>query len=301
MSLVVLVPSRAGVDALRRVPGVTAIDYSPSDPLPDGAADAEVLVVGLGDVESLAAIMRRLPRLRLVQTLNAGTEQWIGRLPEGVSLSNARGAHGGSTAEWAVTALLSVYRELQAFAADQVSATWRPHETDTLAGKRVLVLGAGDLAVNLRRRLAPFDAEATLVGRHSRAGVRGLDEVPGIVGGHDAVVVMVPMSAQTHHLVDAAFLARMRDGAVLVNAARGPVVDTDALLAELGRGRLRAALDVTDPEPLPPEHPLWRAPGVLITPHVAGYTRGLSERAWSVAARQIALYVAGRNPENLVT
>lgn len=301
MAIVVLVPDSDGVEALRHVAGVSTVRYRVEEPLPDAAGDAEVMVVLYGKVDRVAEIIRSLPRLRLVQTLNAGYEQWKGRVPEGVLLSNARGAHGGSSAEWAVAALLSVYRELQGFAAAQSEGRWRHHITDLLLGKRVVVLGAGDLAVNLRRRLEPFEVETTLVGRRARAGVESIDDLPRLLGDHDAVVVMLPDNEATHHIVGADFLARMRDGAVLVNVARGGLVDTEALIVELQRGRLRAALDVTDPEPLPANHPLWRAPGVLITPHVAGATIGSDDRAWAVAAKQIALFAQGRTPENVVT
>jgi phosphoglycerate dehydrogenase-like enzyme len=301
MPMTVLVPHARGVAALAGVGGVRAVRYRESDPLPEAGRDAEVMVVGLGSVDRLGALMRELPGLRLVQTLNAGTDQWEGRLPEGVALSNARGAHGGSTAEWAAAVLLCIHRELREFAADQTDAAWRPRVTDTLDGKRVLILGAGDLASNLRRRLEPFGVQTTLVGRRQRPGVLAPGDLPELLGEQDAVVVMVPLTRDTRHMVDAAFLARMRDGAILVNASRGPLVDTDALLAELQGGRLRAALDVTEPEPLPPDHPLWRAPGVLITPHVAGSTRGFQDRAWAVATHQIALYAQGLPPENLVS
>ena len=193
-------------------------------------------------------------------------------------------------------ALLAVYRDIPQFVRDQVAHQWHQIETETLNGKRVLILGAGDLGSNLRSRLVPFGVSVTMVAHTAHDGAHGLREVPGLLGSHDAVVIMVPYSEETHHLVDAAFLARMPDGAVIVNAARGPVVDTGALLGELNRQRLRAVLDVTDPEPLPPGHPLWDAPGVLITPHVGGNTEGGMGRAWWVAARQIAAYAAGQDP-----
>jgi phosphoglycerate dehydrogenase-like enzyme len=169
-----------------------------------------------------------------------------------------------------------------------------------LAGKRILGVGAGDLGIELRRKLKPFDATLTLVGATARDGVHGVDELPQLLGEFDVVVLMVPVTGKTIGMVDAEFLARMADGAVLVNVARGPIVDTEALLPELISGRLRAALDVTDPEPLPPEHPLWTVPGVVLTPHVAGNTRGSFERAYAVAAAEIARFAAGRPPKNLV-
>ncbi len=301
MSTIVLVPDDVGVAALAPLEGVDPVRYDPDGGLPDGADGAEAMVVDAGDPERLAGLMRELPRLRLVQTLSAGVDRWRGRLPDGVDLANARGAHGAATAEWAVAVLLAVYRELPRFVRDQAAGRWEKHATESLAGKRVLVLGAGDLARNLQRRLEPFGAVATLSGTRARQKVVAMEEVPRLLPKQDAVVVMLPLTETTRRLVDTAFLAAMPDGAVLVNAARGAIVDTDALLSELRSGRLRAALDVTDPEPLPAGHPLWTAPGVLITPHVGGETLGLEERGWRVAAEQIALFAAGRPPTNLVS
>ncbi|KJE25536.1 phosphoglycerate dehydrogenase-like oxidoreductase [Frankia torreyi] len=299
-SVLVLVPTDGGVTALSAVPGIEPLRYDPDAPLPAAAREAEVLVVAASTVQRQLDAMRELPKLRLVQTISAGTDQWHGRLPAGVALSNARGAHGGSTAEWAVGALLALYREIPRFLSDATAGRWEPHQTGTLAGRRVLVLGAGDLGTALRRRLEPFETEVTMVARRPRPDVHTLDEVPGLLPDHDAVVVMLPLADELRGLVDAAFLARMPDGAILVNAARGAHVVTSALLAELESGRLRAALDVTDPEPLPPDHPLWRAPGLLLTPHVGGLTTGVSQRIWSVIARQLDQYVRDGRPENLV-
>jgi phosphoglycerate dehydrogenase-like enzyme len=299
MALTVLVRGTPGVEALRDLDDVHAIAYDDAAQLPDEAFDAEVLVVSSGSVDEQVQLMERLPKLRLVQTLSAGVEQWEGRLPDGVQLSNARGAHGGATAEWAVAALLGVYRELPFFVLAQSERRWDPHTTETLDGKRLLVLGAGDLAVEFRRRAEPFGATVDVVGRRARDGVHSIDELPDLAGGCDALIVMLPLTDATRQIVDAALMARLADGTVVVNAGRGPLVDTDALLAELRSERLRAALDVTDPEPLPADHPLWSAPNLLLTPHVAGNTRGYQERAWAVAAEQIAAVAAGRQPPNL--
>jgi phosphoglycerate dehydrogenase-like enzyme len=196
--------------------------------------------------------------------------------------------------------LLSFYRHLPFFLDAQRAGRWDFQVTDTLQDKRVLIVGAGDLGVQLARRLEPFDVTTTLVGRTARDGVRGEDELPGLLGSHDAVVLVVPLTSDTSGMVDAEFLSRMADGAILVNAARGPVVDTDALVAELRTGRLRAALDVTDPEPLPPDHPLWSVDGLLLTPHVAGSCTGREKRAYGVAAAEVARFVRGEEPRNLV-
>ncbi|SHG05718.1 2-hydroxyacid dehydrogenase [Streptoalloteichus hindustanus] len=301
MAFTVLVPSADAVPVFREVEGLRPVQYDVAAPLPPEAADAEALVVPIWPTESARAVVGRLPRLRLVQTLTAGVDGWRDVLPEGAVLSCARGAHGGSTAEWAMTALLTVYRQFPSFLALQAERRWEHRQVDTLQGKRVLVIGSGDLGNQLRRRLAAFDAVPTMVGRAARDGVHGVDALPELLPAQDAVVVVVPLTDETRGLVDAEFLARMPDGAILVNAARGPVVDTDALLAELTRGRLRAVLDVTDPEPLPADHPLWTAPGVIITPHVGGNSRGQEVRAFRVAAEQIAAFAAGRTPDNLVT
>ncbi|TDP98072.1 2-hydroxyacid dehydrogenase [Labedaea rhizosphaerae] len=295
----VLVPDEYGFDALTGVDGLTPVRYTPGEPWPEGAREAEVLVPGfLTPMNGLD--LTELPNLKLVQLLTAGVESWVGRLPDGILLSSGRGAHGGSTAEWVLAALLAIYRELPQFGEDVKQARWDQHVTDTLWHKRILIVGAGDLAKELVRRLDAFDAYSTVVATKAREGVRGADELPALLPEHDAAVLVVPLTEATTGMVDADFLARMPDGAVLVNAARGPVVDTDALLAELKSGRLRAALDVTDPEPLPSDHPLWTAPGLLLTPHVAGSTRGHRDRAYAIAIAEIRRFVAGERPHNLV-
>lgn len=296
----VLVPHDEGLAALADVPGVRAVRYDPGGAMPAEASTAEVFVAPFLASGAAVDVASTLPALRLVQLLTAGAEAWIGRLPDGVALSDCRGAHGGATAEWIVTALLAVYRHLPRFVLAQADAQWDHHGTEELAEKRVLIVGAGDVAENTVRRLAPFGVTTTLVGRRARDGVHAVDELPDLLPDHDACVLIVPLTDATRGLVDAAFLAAMPDGAVLVNAARGPVVGTAALAAELTSGRLRAAVDVTDPEPLPADHPLWRAPGLLLTPHVGGSVPSAMSRAYRVAARQIAEYAAGSAPSNLV-
>ena len=297
---VVLVPYDEGMAVVGGVAGVTPVRYDPEEPLPAEAATAQVLVPPFLAQQEVVRIVERLPGLRLVQLLTAGAEAWIGRLPDHVALSDCRGAHGGATAEWIVSVLLAVYRDLPRFVRSQDAGEWDHHFTDELAGKRVLLVGAGDVAENTARRLAPFEVTTTLVGRRARPGVAPIDRVHDLLPDHDAVVLVVPMTDDTRGLVDARFLAAMADGAVLVNAARGPVVDTDALVAELRSGRLRAAVDVTDPEPLPTGHPLWSAPGLLLTPHVGGSVPAAMRRAFAIAADQIAAYARGDEPPNLV-
>ncbi len=296
VDIAVLVPHEEGVAALADVPGVTAVLYDVADELPP----ADVLVPPFLASSEAVGMASRVPALRLVQLLTAGAENWVGRLPDGVALSDCRGAHGGATAEWIVAAMLAVYRELPDFVRRQDEARWDQHRTAELAGKKVLIVGAGDVAEHTVRRLTPFEVATTLVGRRARDGVHGIDGVHDLLPHHDACVVIVPLTDDTRGLVDAAFLAAMPDGALLVNAARGPVADTDALTAELTSGRLLAAVDVTDPEPLPADHPLWKAPGLLLTPHVGGSVPAALHRAYRVAAEQVAAFARGEKPPNLV-
>lgn len=299
MTFTVLVPHEAGVDLLAD-PDLTVLPYDPEAGLPGAAADADVFVPPFLSTRDVVALTEEMPKLQLVSLLTAGADAWIGRLRDGVVLTDCRGAHGGATAEWVVAALLSVYRHLPRFTLAQDRGEWDYHVTEELAGKRVLVVGAGDVADHIVARLTPFDVETALVGRRARDGVHGIDEVHDLLPSFDACVVVVPLTEATTKLVDARFLAAMPDGAVLVNGARGPVADTDALTAELLSGRLRAAVDVTDPEPLPAGHPLWEAPGLLLTPHVGGSVPGGPERAYRIVGEQIRAFRAGEKPSNLV-
>ena len=289
---VVLVPHDLGVEVLAAVPGLEPVRYTPGERLP--RTDAEVIVPQFLAGQDATAILKELPDLRLVQLLSAGAEHWIDVVPEGVLLSDCRGAHGGATAEWVLAVLLATYRALPRFTRAQDRQEWDYDQTEELAGKRVLLVGAGDLGQQTALRLAAFDVTTTLIGRKDSG------RLPELLPQHDVVVLVLPLTPETEGLVDAAFLAAMADGAVLVNAARGKVVDTEALVAELQTGRLRACLDVTEPEPLPSDHPLWQCPGLLLTPHVGGSVPGGMARAYAVVAEQLAVFARGEDPPNVV-
>ncbi len=295
----VVVLSEPARSRLADVAGLDVVLVDLDDPS-SYPSSARAVVTESESPQGLARLLVRVEGIEVVQILAAGVERWAGALPEGVSLVNARGAHGGSTAEWAVTALLAIRREIPTFVRQQQQREWTERRSAGLQGAHVVILGAGDLGEQTRLRLAGFGCRTTLVARTARDGVRPVTDLPELLPTADAVVVVIPLTDQTRGLVDAAFLAALPDGAVLVNAARGAVVDTDALVRELSTGRLRAALDVTDPEPLPPDHPLWTAPGVLITPHVGGHTDGSGDRAWAVASEQLLQLAAGRRPTNTV-
>jgi phosphoglycerate dehydrogenase-like enzyme len=164
----------------------------------------------------------------------------------------------------------------------------------------VLIVGYGSIGAAVERRLAGWEVTIERIARHPREGVRPITELHEALEQADVVVILVPVTDETRHLVDAKFLRSMKDGALLVNAARGPIVDTDALLKELTAQRITAALDVTDPEPLPPGHPLWQAPGLLLTPHVGGAITGARDRAYAVVRDQLARYAAGEPLRNVI-
>lgn len=289
-STVVLVPDEQGMSVLGGLPGIRPVVYDPaSGRLPDTGRDAEILVANRIDPKGAGALFAQLPRLRMVQLFSSGVERWTNVVPDGVALSNADHAHGGAVAEWVVAQLLAHVRDLAGYRIKQENRQWEAHRTGTLSDRSVLVYGAGDIGENLRRRLEPFGCTVTLVGRTARAGVVDLDHARSVLGDQDVVILALPLDHSTLHLADAVFLATMKDDAVLINAGRGELVDTEALLG--AAGRVYAILDVTDPEPLPADHDLWSAPGVVVTPHAAGITDDVLDRCWAAAARKIARYV----------
>jgi phosphoglycerate dehydrogenase-like enzyme len=277
------------------------------------AAPAGVEVVAIDDgldlesvdflvpASSEARVFEALPdltRVEVVQVLSAGTDRIEERMPPGATLCNARGTRDGPVAEWVVAALLGASSRTLECAP---LASWSDREVEDLESWTVLVVGMGSIGRHLARLLEPFGTRVVGVASRAREDLRGVDELPGLLPEADALVILTPLSEDTRGLIGAAELAAMRDGALLVNAGRGPVVDADALLAEVGTGRLRAVLDVTDPEPLPDGHPLWTAPGVLsITPHIAGDSALGHQRAVDLAARQLARWAAGEELENVV-
>jgi phosphoglycerate dehydrogenase-like enzyme len=305
MTLVTL-PGQEWVDAVGPVSGIELAVWD-LDGAPERAEEIRVVVppyIGGGD---RLGVLSELPNLELVQLLTAGYDNVLAALPAGVRLANATGVHDASTAELAVALALASLRDLPDFVAAQRDRTWLPsvfHES--LADKRVLVLGYGSIGRAVAARLTPFEVQVTAVASKPRSGdelvrsVHGVDELPALLPHHDVVVVIVPLSERTARLVDDAFLSAMPDGSLLVNVARGGVVDTDALVRHTAAGRIRAALDVTDPEPLPADHPLWGSPGVLITPHVGGASTAFMPRAARLLQDQLGAYAAGRPLRNLV-
>jgi phosphoglycerate dehydrogenase-like enzyme len=263
--------------------------------LPD-ELDAAAFVLPEWDDRETVEALPRLERLRVVQALSAGTDWIEARVPPWATLCNARGTRDAAVAEWVVGALLAdAYGQLAAAR----TRRWSEAKPRELLGATVLIVGFGSIGRAVKRRLEPFGVTVVGVARHARDGVHATAELPELLGQADAVVVLTPLTAETRGVFDAALLARMRDGALFVNAGRGAVVDTDALLAELTSGRLRAVLDVVDPEPLPDDHPLWDA-ALAITPHNAGDTPAADERAVRFAIEQLVRFARGEPLQNVV-
>ncbi|WP_369164419.1 2-hydroxyacid dehydrogenase [Streptomyces sp. AFD10] len=288
------------------------LDYRYWDGEPDYPGDpadcAYYVVPYMKGPEVAVRPLAEMRGVQVVQTLSAGidhVEPGLGSLPPGVRLCNAKGVHEASTAELTLALVLASLRGIPGFVHGQDAEEWRSGFYPALADKSVLIVGYGSIGSAIEDRLAPFEcARVARVARSARASARGpvqtLDELPALLPDSDVVILSTPLNPSTRGLVDAEFLAAMPDGALLVNVARGGVVDTKALLAELESGRLRAALDVTDPEPLPAGHPLWHAPNVLITPHVGGSTSAFEPRAKRLLAAQLSRFAAGEPVENVV-
>lgn len=291
---------------LGEVPG--GLRYEVVDPrehVPDSVADVAFYVTPYAMGPEVGDVLERMSSVEVVQTLSAGVDNVRSRVPEGVTLCNGRGIHDTSTAELTLTLVLAALRDVPGMVRDQDQRRWNTRWRPSLADKRVLLVGYGAIGRAIEDRLLPNECEVVKVARTARqterGPVHGFDELPDLVGDADVVVLIVPLTDETRGLVDADLLARMKDGALLVNMARGPVVVTSDLLAELHAGRLVAAVDVVDTEPLPADDPLWDAPGLLVSPHVGGATSAMWPRAHRLVREQLERYAAGEPLHNQMT
>ena len=267
--------------------------------------DEPALVPDLGGVDLIVPMMRVRPallellagppgRLRVIQTLSAGVDWLVGAVPKHVVVCNARGVYDVPLAEWVLGAILAMQRGLVQARDAQAKREWSMFEPPELAGQRVVILGHGSIGSAIAERMRPFGVEVTGVARSARGDVRGLDELDELLPGAGILVNMLPLTSETAGLLDASRLALLPDGALIVNGGRGRTIAADALLRELQSGRLRAVLDVTDPEPLPADHPLWALQNVLISPHIAGNSPATTIRAFELAGDQIRRFAAGQ-------
>lgn len=267
----------------------------------------------------------QLRGVKVIQSLMAGVDWILPLLPKGILLCDGQGLHNTPVAEWIVGAILSSlwrfphYRDRQheqywdgqvlfkgtegvQLAPRDVGAGIHSYRilADELHGKKVLIVGYGGIGAEVERLLKVFNVEVTRVARTAKPGVSAFGDLAGLIPDADVVVLLVPLTDTTRGIMNADMLARMKPGALLINAARGPVVETDALLQQLQAKRIHAVLDVTDPEPLPKGHALWSAPNCFITPHIAGSVAGFSSRGYKFAGEQVRRYMAGEPMLNQV-
>ncbi|GAB3162792.1 2-hydroxyacid dehydrogenase [Amycolatopsis stemonae] len=282
--------------------GVEAAYYDGVSSPPGDLGEVEFYVLPYDRGPEPPKLIRELPSLRVVQSLSAGVETLVPLLPEGVRLANGRGLHDLSVAEHALALIHAAQRDLPRWFAQQARGEWVREHTRSLADSRALLVGHGSIGRAIERQLLAAEAVVTRVASRARPEdhVHAVAELPGLLPEADIVVLVLPDTPATHGLLDAKALAALPDDALVVNVGRGTAIDTDALVAETGTGRLRAALDVVDPEPLPSDHPLWTIPGVVLTPHVAGGSASFYPRAKKLAAEQLKRYVNGEELVNLV-
>ncbi len=299
--MALLLPEADGVAEFvaRQIPAATVLRYGQADRA--GLDEVSFYCLPyMGDAASIALI-GSLPKLSVIQSLSSGVDEVLAALPEQATLCNGQGlGHEEGTAELALTLILAAMRQIPRFAAGQAGRTWSHVRTESLAGRSVLLVGYGPIGVAIEERLRPFGATVSRVSRTQRDGVSGLPDLPRLAAAADIMVVCIALHASTRGLIDEEVLAALPDGALVVNVARGPVVAAGALTSELTSGRLRAALDVTDPEPLPPDRPEWVLPNVLITPHIGGDTTAFAQRAPAFVASQAARHLAGDPLLNVV-
>jgi phosphoglycerate dehydrogenase-like enzyme len=295
-----LLPAADGVadEVARRLPQATIARYE------DGGHDLDAVdfycLPYMGNGASVAMIAK-MPGLRVLQSLSSGVDNIIDSVPEQVTLCNGSGLHHEeSTAELAVSLILASLRQLPRFARDQARRRWQHVRTDSLDGKRILLVGYGGMGKAIERRLVPFGARITRCSRTARDGVAPLPQLPRLAADADILAVCIALTPDTFGLIGEEVLAALPDGALVVNVARGPIVDAVALVGHLADGRLRAALDVTDVEPLPADRPEWTLPNVLITPHIGGDTFAFARRAPGFVADQAERHVIGRPLANVV-
>ena len=298
---VVCVPDQGAIELLGEVPaGVQVVAWNGEKVRPEGLGHTKFWVPQVEDSSDLPGKFAAMPELEVMQLLSAGVEDVVGHIPDGVTLCDARGVHGPAVAELVLALILASQRRLPHFINAQRDGRWDLVQGDDLRGKKVIVVGAGDLGEQTARRLRAFDADPVMVSHSARDGVHATAELPDLLRHADIVVLTLPLTAGTEGLVDAGFLARLPDDALVINVARGKIVDTDALLAELTAQRLRAGLDVVEPEPLPEGHPLWSAPNVIITPHAAGHIKQAGPRAFRLVNEQLRRYLSGAQLINVV-
>ena len=289
---------------------------------PSGVQDVDFWIIPFAR-KSAEETFRHMRGVKVVQSMMAGVDWITPWLPKDVVLCDGRGLHDISASEWVLTAILTSLKRFPYYRDMQLQQEWKGQASvtdgfmkvggaqvgqyailgDDLAGKTVLIVGHGSIGAAIEARLAPFGVKIIRLARSARKQpeVFAIGELRRLLPEADVVVAIVPLTAETNGLIGAVEIGLMKPGALLVNAARGPVVVTDALVEALQKDRIRAVVDVTDPEPLPPAHPLWSAPNCMITPHVGGSTPEFIHRAFRFGAEQVRRFIAGEELENVVS
>jgi len=296
-----VIANDAGRELLGELPGdVSLTIWDGSSEPPPGLADVRFFATDWVPGPHVAAALATMPDLEVVQTLTAGVDHIAPIVPAGVTLANGRGGPTIATSEWVLTAILTMLRGIPGLVADQPIGAHQRRMYDGLDAKRVTILGYGEIGTDVERRLAGFDVQLTRVARSARDGVRPVSELDAVLEDTDILIVLTPLDDATRGMVTSKRLALLPDGALVVNAARGGIIDEAALQDELRAGRLLAALDVAEPDPLPPDHPLRSAPGLLYTPHVAGATRATVVACWRLVGDQLRRFATGEPLINVV-
>ena len=301
-TITVAVPDIAMLDRLSGIRHDVAFEvWTTDDPPLDHPVDLVVLPYSVS-AAALGALAHS--PFSVIQSQTLGYDGVKQALPAGLAYCNAVGVHEGPTAELAVALILESQRGLDVIARAQPSGSWQRDWYPGLLGRSVLIVGVGGVGEAVAARLEPFGVTLSRVARTARDDRRGvihsLSDLPALLGEADIVVLGIPLTAETTGMVDAAFLGRMKAGALLVNVSRGAIVDTAAVTARVASGAIRVALDVVEPEPLPPDHPLWTLPGVIITPHLGGQVASMASRIDPLVRLQISRLHSGLSPLNIV-
>ncbi len=282
----------------------TGMEFLPTNgelPAPDQYADIEFYVPKYMAGKPSYEPILHMPNLKVVQLMMAGYEEALPYMREGITLCNARGVHDASTAELAIGLAIGARRGFAQFAQDKAQGIWNHQRNPTLVDSKVAIVGFGSIGLEIAAMLKPFHTEVVGFSRSGSNGSKRMDEFDSLLPTFDVVILITPLTPETKHLMNAHRLGLMKDGATLINVARGPVVDTDALVAELNFGRISAGLDVTDPEPLPQGHPLWNCPNVIIAPHVGGDSNAFVPRGRKLVVDQLGRISRGEALINIVS
>ncbi|SHE53741.1 Phosphoglycerate dehydrogenase [Ferrithrix thermotolerans DSM 19514] len=269
--------------------------------LPKTKDHCRFYVPGYMSGRSSIMISNQMPQIEVVQLLTAGVDGVRSLIPQSATLCNAKGVHDASTAELAVALALNARRGLDGFHKKQMRGVWQPKTYPSLADSKVLIVGYGSIGAALERRLLPFEVEITRVTRRARQGTHEVTDLLKLLPDADVVFLLVPLTPETEGFYNAAMFEAMKPGSVLVNVARGPVVDTKDLLNALKVGKIFAAIDVVDPEPLPPDHPLWTMDNCIVTPHIGGNSTAFYKRAHQLVMENLARFISHEPLLNVIS